>query len=154
MEQLILGVEIGGTKLQLAAGKLDGSILMSLEDRVSRKEGGAGIRRWLLAKMPGFIAQAEAQFGGRIEAIGYYRRARCRPVPAFRTENRDIFNATVSAAETEPEPLDGDLHEAGSEPPRPQEPSLEESSRRAILCRPLFGSDTAMPRTIHECLPC
>ena len=70
MENLILGVEIGGTKLQLAAGSLDGSILLSQAGRVNREEGGEGIRRWLLAEIPKFISNAEDQTNGHIVAIG------------------------------------------------------------------------------------
>lgn len=70
MTKLILGVEIGGTKLQLAAGSKHGEILLSKVGRVNRAEGGEGIRQWLLEEIPDFIQQAEDRTHGQIEGIG------------------------------------------------------------------------------------
>lgn len=70
MKKLILGVEIGGTKLQLAVANLRGEILRSHKGRVDRHAGGEEIRRWLLEHIPKFINDAEVWTGGDVEAIG------------------------------------------------------------------------------------
>ena len=52
LEKLILGVEIGGTKLQLAAGNQAGDILKSHQGTVEREAGGKG-RTWRGTLLPG-----------------------------------------------------------------------------------------------------
>ncbi len=56
MEKLILGIEIGGTKLQLAAGNVNGEILK--------------LSQWLLEQIPPFIMRVNQQERGFVEAIG------------------------------------------------------------------------------------
>lgn len=70
MEKLILGVEIGGTKLQLGAGNLEGELLKSQQSFVDREAGGEGIRQWLLEQVPKFINEVEIRAEGQIIAIG------------------------------------------------------------------------------------
>jgi len=67
---IIVGVEIGGTKLQLAAGGIDGGILILQQGRVDKEAGGDGIRCWLMERLPKFITDAEIQLNGHVEAIG------------------------------------------------------------------------------------
>ncbi len=69
MGDFILGVEIGGTKQQLALGNLRGEILAAHRGRVAVSTGGEGIRDWLAAQIPAFIASAEEKFGPVI-AVG------------------------------------------------------------------------------------
>ena len=66
MSNLILGVEIGGTKLQLAVGTPEGEILGVHQGRVEPAQGGAGIREWLAEEIPSFL-EAQAQ---KVSAIG------------------------------------------------------------------------------------
>lgn len=47
-----LGIEIGGTKLQVVAGTADGKILDRRRMAVEAREGGAGIRRQIAAVLP------------------------------------------------------------------------------------------------------
>jgi glucokinase len=54
---MILGIEIGGTKLQLALGTPDGSITTLHQGIVDVKSGGDGIRRWLSEHIPDFLKQ-------------------------------------------------------------------------------------------------
>ena len=70
LDTLILGVEIGGSKLQLAAGTIEGEILLSKLTHVDREAGGKGIRNWLLEQIPQFANEAEIQLGGHLDAIG------------------------------------------------------------------------------------
>ncbi|MEA3326716.1 MAG: ROK family protein [Chloroflexota bacterium] len=69
MMDYILGVEIGGTKLQLALGSSDGEILAIKKGRVDVSEGGDGIRRWLRTHIPVFISEGKQRFG-QVAAIG------------------------------------------------------------------------------------
>ena len=69
MSKMILGVEIGGTKLQLALGTPDGNILASQQGRVDPAGGGQGIREWLVEEIPTFIEVQEKVFGP-VAAIG------------------------------------------------------------------------------------
>lgn len=69
MRDLILGVEIGGTKLQLALGTPEGEILVSRQGRVDVGQGGEGIRAWLAREIPVFL-RAEEPALGRVAAIG------------------------------------------------------------------------------------
>lgn len=68
MQHLVLGVEIGGTKLQLAAGTRDGAILRTHRGASRPEEGAAGILRWFDESIPEFLAACSDL--GRIEAIG------------------------------------------------------------------------------------
>ena len=69
MTEYILGVEIGGTKQQLAIGTPEGELLASHQGRVDHALGGEGIRQWLKAEIPGFIEQAQDKYGP-VTAIG------------------------------------------------------------------------------------
>jgi glucokinase len=55
-----LGVEIGGTKLQLGLGRGDGRLLALWRGSVDADEGGAGIRRQIEAAVPELLAAAMA----------------------------------------------------------------------------------------------
>lgn len=69
MNAHILGVEIGGTKLQLAIGTPQGDILAVRQGRVDVEQGGEGIRNWLEREIHDFF-EAEKHRFGRISAIG------------------------------------------------------------------------------------
>lgn len=51
-QHLLLALEIGGTKLQLVAGRADGSITRRWRHDVDRREGADGIRRRIAAWLP------------------------------------------------------------------------------------------------------
>jgi glucokinase len=55
---MFLGIEIGGTKLQLGLGAGDGSIAALWRGGVDRAAGGEGIRRQITAAVPELLAQA------------------------------------------------------------------------------------------------
>lgn len=55
---MYLGVEIGGTKLQLGLGAGDGRIAALWRGSVDRAAGGEGIRRQIVAAVPELLAQA------------------------------------------------------------------------------------------------
>jgi len=69
LNDLILGVEIGGTKLQLALGQADGEILGVLQGTVNPQDGAAGIQDWLLGKIPSFLNKAK-NYKSRVMKIG------------------------------------------------------------------------------------
>jgi glucokinase len=69
MSQYILGIEIGGTKQQLALGDNRGEICAREQGVISPKEGASGIRRWLEKAIPEFIECARQQFGP-VAAVG------------------------------------------------------------------------------------
>lgn len=69
MAKLILGIEIGGTKLQLALGRLSGEILAVNQGRVEKAQGGEGIRKWLKREVPVFIREQAPELG-QVVAIG------------------------------------------------------------------------------------
>ena len=77
MDVYYLGVEIGGTKQQIAIGKADGTIVELVCEKVALTKGALSIREWLLEKVPvvtgkyttnhSRIAAACIGFGGPIE---------------------------------------------------------------------------------------
>jgi glucokinase len=69
MEKFILGVEIGGTKLQLAIGTPEGEILDIYQGKVIVADGAAGIRRWLKDNLPQMFDRAN-DMNGSLQAIG------------------------------------------------------------------------------------
>jgi glucokinase len=69
MEQLLVGVEIGGTKLQLALGKSDGHIVELIRGRVAENGGRLAILDWIKANMPALFENAR-QKGCGIAGIG------------------------------------------------------------------------------------
>ena len=56
---LYLGIEIGGTKLQLGLGAGDGQLAALWRGRVAPAEGSAGIRRQIAEAVPALLAQAK-----------------------------------------------------------------------------------------------
>ena len=69
MTELILGVEIGGTKLQLALGTPSGEILTTHQGWVDKDQGGEGIRTWLKQEIPTFLHK-KTPAHGQVVAIG------------------------------------------------------------------------------------
>lgn len=59
---MLLGIEIGGTKLQLVAGDASGKIAERERCVVDKARGGAGIREQISATIP--------KLGGKFEAVG------------------------------------------------------------------------------------
>jgi glucokinase len=56
---MFLGIEIGGTKLQLGLGAGDGTIAALWRGSVDRAAGGEGIRRQITTAVPELLAQAK-----------------------------------------------------------------------------------------------
>ena len=69
MNPSILGVEIGGTKLQLAVGTPEGEILHVHQGRVEVEDGAQGILAWLTKNWP-IILDRAGQLGVKPIAIG------------------------------------------------------------------------------------
>jgi glucokinase len=69
MDPCIIGVEIGGTKLQLAIGAVQGEILAVEQGQVAVESGAQGILAWLQRNLPALMQQAE-ELGYRPAAIG------------------------------------------------------------------------------------
>lgn len=69
MSDLILGIEIGGTKLQLSLGTPEGEIIASTKGFVDVSTGSIGIRQWLLEQIPNFINSSGYSIS-RVAAIG------------------------------------------------------------------------------------
>ena len=53
---MFLGIEIGGTKLQLGLGRGDGALLGLWRGSVESAAGGEGIRRQIVAALPELLA--------------------------------------------------------------------------------------------------
>jgi len=69
---MFLGIEIGGTKLQLGLGAGDGIIKALWRGDVNRDEGGEGIRKQIVAAVPELLAKADvAQEQLRGAGIGF-----------------------------------------------------------------------------------
>lgn len=58
---MFLGIEIGGTKLQLGLGRGDGQILAMWRGSVDAAAGGDGIRRQIAAAIPELLAKASVE---------------------------------------------------------------------------------------------
>ena len=69
MNNYYLGVEIGGTKLQLAIGDENGKLLRIVQGRVNAEDGAQGILLWMEDNVPQIIREAR-DFDGRIAGIG------------------------------------------------------------------------------------
>lgn len=54
---MFLGIEIGGTKLQLGLGRGDGTLLALWREAVDTAAGGEGIRRQIIATIPVLLAK-------------------------------------------------------------------------------------------------
>src|ERR1700761_9505071 len=57
---MFLGIEIGGTKLQLGLGRGDGVISALWRGTVNPSEGGEGIRKQIVAAVPELLTRAKA----------------------------------------------------------------------------------------------
>src|SRR5439155_8051433 len=55
---MFLGIEIGGTKLQLGIGRGDGALLGLWRDSVDAAAGGEGIRQEIVRAVPELLANA------------------------------------------------------------------------------------------------
>ena len=67
-----IGIEIGGTKLQLVAGDAGGRIIDRHRLQVDQTRGGAGIREQIAQALPGLIASHQPAgigvgFGGPVD---------------------------------------------------------------------------------------
>src|SRR5678816_482648 len=61
---MFVGIEIGGTKLQLVMGTRDGKIIRRERRSVRKEEGGEGIRKQISAVLPLLMA------GDKVEGVG------------------------------------------------------------------------------------
>jgi glucokinase len=68
MRRLFIGVEIGGSKTQVALGDEKGEVLLLLQERVVLEDGAAGILRWVGEAVGGLIAR-QREYDGRVVAI-------------------------------------------------------------------------------------
>jgi glucokinase len=68
MQDYILGVEIGGTKLQLAIGTREGVILETHQGSVDIEAGAPGIQDWLEKHIPSMFGRAN-DLNGELRAI-------------------------------------------------------------------------------------
>ena len=66
---MLIAVEIGGTKLQIANGRKNGSIDQIIRGRVNPMEGRKGILSWIEQNLHSLIAQSEEK-GIKYDAIG------------------------------------------------------------------------------------
>lgn len=72
MADLVVGIEIGGTKLQLVAGTVEGTILERRRFEVDAAAGGAGIRAQIEGALPSLLSMGRALgigvgFGGPVD---------------------------------------------------------------------------------------
>lgn len=65
----IIGVEIGGTKLQLAIGTPGGDIIEVMQGVVNKADGADGIRTWIQANLPALLERAN-ELGAHPTALG------------------------------------------------------------------------------------
>lgn len=66
---MLLGIEIGGTKLQLGLGTGNGHIDAVWRGGVDRAAGGEGIRRQIVAALPELLSQTKVD-RGQLKAVG------------------------------------------------------------------------------------
>jgi glucokinase len=66
---MYLGIEIGGTKLQLGLGRGDGDLLGLWRGAVDAAAGGEGIRRQIVAAVPELLAKTGVE-RGRLRGVG------------------------------------------------------------------------------------
>lgn len=69
MTDLILGIEIGGTKLQLGLGTPGGGLFAVQQGHVDADAGGVGIRQWLVEQIPEFLEYSGSSLA-QVAAIG------------------------------------------------------------------------------------
>lgn len=78
MKELLIGAEIGGTKLQAALGTSDGAIVKLTRGKVNLAEGKDGILNWFASNIPDLLSSIDASdtvvrgigvgFGGPIDS--------------------------------------------------------------------------------------
>lgn len=68
MQNLYIGIEIGGTKQQVALGTAEGQLLDKITGKIQLKRGAPDILEWLEEKVPLLLAK-EAEFSGTIKGI-------------------------------------------------------------------------------------
>lgn len=73
-EPLLMAIEIGGTKLQVAVGTHQGEIRNRWRFEVEKESGGLGIRERLSAVVPGIVGQYRVEcvgvgFGGPVDVV-------------------------------------------------------------------------------------
>src|ERR1700682_1396853 len=66
---MYIGIEIGGTKLQLGLGNGDGTLAALWRGTVTPSEGAEGIRRQIVQAVPELLAKAGLD-RGRLKGIG------------------------------------------------------------------------------------
>lgn len=66
---MLIGIEIGGTKLQIALGHPDGSIVKTVRGQVNREEGRAGILRWIKHSLDEMLSDLKSG-GVQIDTVG------------------------------------------------------------------------------------
>lgn len=71
MKDLLIGVEIGGTKLQACLGTRDGEIVELCRGKVNLGEGKDGILRWFSEHIPPLIQSAGENAGCMAIGIGF-----------------------------------------------------------------------------------
>ena len=72
MQRVFLGIEIGGSKLQLVAGDETAAILERRRFKVDKAQGGEGIRRQIASALPALVAKWKPTavgvgFGGPVD---------------------------------------------------------------------------------------
>src|SRR4051812_49726665 len=75
LSPMFLGIEIGGTKLQLGLGRGDGELLGLWRGTVDVAAGGGGIPQRVVAARPGLFAAAEGKGGDFRGGGGGFRGA-------------------------------------------------------------------------------
>lgn len=66
---VILGIEIGGTKLQAALGRTDGTFVFTERDSVDPERGAKGVLEWMERQVPRVIAEA-GELQEKVSGIG------------------------------------------------------------------------------------
>ncbi len=66
---MLLGIEIGGTKLQLGLGQGDGKLAGLWRGRIDRARGPHGIRQQIVDAVPQLLCEADTS-AGALEAVG------------------------------------------------------------------------------------
>lgn len=69
MKDFILAIETGGTKLQLAIGLPDGTILFNYRQKIVKERGRQGVLEAIAEAMP-LLHQRAAELGGRLTRVG------------------------------------------------------------------------------------
>src|SRR5579872_2856742 len=67
---MYLGIEIGGTKLQLGLGQGDGVISALWRGNVDSRDGGEGIRQQIVAALPELLAKGKITNRSSLRGVG------------------------------------------------------------------------------------